>query len=385
MSHSHHKKHHGFQPLVRMAGRDPHEEHRVSTTLELLFDLIFVVAIAFAGVQLHHAIIENHIGEGILHYVMVFFAIWWAWMGFSWFASGFDTDDVPYRLAVFVQMGGALVIAAGVSSAFNNDWTVLTVGYTLMRLATVTQWLRLARQSPDHRGMAQRYALGIFVLQVGWVAMLGARTDYGVLLFFTMAALEFLLPVWAHKKGVNNWHVHHISERYGLLTIIVLGESILAVAQAIAKAAELNFFKLGMVAFCFGALLIIFCMWWLYFEDEVAERLNSKKTTFYWGYGHYFIFASAAAVGAGLAAQVDFYTTQTHVSELAVGYAVAVPVALFVWMTWLVHKRVGGTAGRWLLPCASGLILFTPFVAGWTTLLVGLILAATIAVRLRLG
>ncbi len=81
-----------------MDGRDPREEHRASTPLELLFDLCFVVAVAQAAVQLAHGIEENHTGPAVVGFVAVFFAIWWAWMNFTWFASAYDTDDVPYRV-----------------------------------------------------------------------------------------------------------------------------------------------------------------------------------------------------------------------------------------------------------------------------------------------
>ena len=89
--------------------------HRPATSLELLFDLVFVVAIAQAASRLHHGIVAGHTGEALLSYGMVFFAVWWAWMNFTWFASGYDTDDVPYRLLVLVQLIGALILAAGYS------------------------------------------------------------------------------------------------------------------------------------------------------------------------------------------------------------------------------------------------------------------------------
>lgn len=84
-----------------MNPRDPRAPHRVSTPLELLFDLVFVVAVSQASITLHHEIVENHVAEGVVGYLMVFFAIWWAWMNFSWFASAFDTDDWLYRLTTF--------------------------------------------------------------------------------------------------------------------------------------------------------------------------------------------------------------------------------------------------------------------------------------------
>src|ERR1700709_2484037 len=106
-------------PLWRpMLGRDAREPHRASTTLELLFDLCFVVAVSQVVGQWHHFATEGQFGDGIIRFAMIFFAIWWAWMNFTWFASAFDTDDVAYRLAVFVQIAGSLTIAAGVPRAY---------------------------------------------------------------------------------------------------------------------------------------------------------------------------------------------------------------------------------------------------------------------------
>src|SRR5688572_2216072 len=113
--------------VVPMRGRDAHED-RTATPLELFFDLVIVVAVAIAAAALHHDLAADHIGEGILAYGMTFFAIWWAWMSFSWFATAYDTDDVPYRLAVFVQMAGAVIMAAGIARAFEHqDWAVVTL------------------------------------------------------------------------------------------------------------------------------------------------------------------------------------------------------------------------------------------------------------------
>ena len=136
----------------RMLPRNPHETHRPSTSLELLFDLVFVTAVALAAARLHHSMVEGHLAQGLLSYVMVFFAIWWAWMGFSWFSSAYDVDDVPYRLMVFVQLAGALVVAAGVPSAFDaGNFLVLTIGFVIMRLALVGQWMRAWRSDVARR------------------------------------------------------------------------------------------------------------------------------------------------------------------------------------------------------------------------------------------
>lgn len=99
---------------MAMRSRDPQEHPRAATPLELLYDLCFVVA-------------EGRPVQGVIGYLLVFFAIWWAWMGFTWFASAFDTDDPLYRLKVLLQMTGVLVLAAGVPRAFNDtDFSLIT-------------------------------------------------------------------------------------------------------------------------------------------------------------------------------------------------------------------------------------------------------------------
>ena len=115
-----------------MVARDPHEATRASTPLELFFDLTFVVAIAQAASSLHHGLVDGYGRASIAAYVATFLAIWWAWMNFTWFASAYDNDDAPYRLAVFAQMVGVLVLAAGVSRAFTDeDLGVMIAGYVI--------------------------------------------------------------------------------------------------------------------------------------------------------------------------------------------------------------------------------------------------------------
>src|SRR5215831_18742314 len=110
----------------QMVSRDADEAHRAATPLELLFDLCFVVGVSQAAGRLHHALADGQYAHGIGHYLMVFFATWWAWVNFTWFASAYDNDDVPYRVAALVQIAGVLVIAAGVPRAFDHaDFAVV--------------------------------------------------------------------------------------------------------------------------------------------------------------------------------------------------------------------------------------------------------------------
>ena len=315
---------------------------------------------------------------------MVFFAIWWAWMNFTWFASAYDCDDVPYRLAVFVQIAGALILAAGVPAMFEArtpNMAVLT-GYVVMRLAMVAQWLRAAASDPDHRVTARRYAVGIAIVQLAWVGMLSVPHLW-VPGFIVLAAFELAVPVWAERAAPTTWHPQHIAERYGLLTLIVLGESILAATVAVQSALASGEALPALLPIIGGGLLIAYSMWWMYFDRPVHDLLTSLGKAIVWGYGHYFMFAAAAAVGAGLAVSVDEATHHAKVSAVGAGAAVAIPVAIYLLCLWVLHDRPEYRQTRWFGPIAAGLVLLTPF-TGYAVPLIGLILTALVAVKLVL-
>jgi low temperature requirement protein LtrA len=367
-----------------MTARSPHEAHRAATPLELLFDLVFVVAIAQAAGGLHHAIADAHALEGVIGYLLVFFAIWWAWMNFTWFASAYDSDDVPYRLAVFVQIAGALILAAGVPSMLEIRAPNMAIvgGYVVMRLATVAQWLRAGASDPERRTTARRYATGITLLQLAWIGTLFVPRLW-VSGFLTLAALELIVPVWAERAGATTWHPHHIAERYGLFTLIVLGESILAATVAVQSALASGESLRALAPVIAGGLLIVCSMWWIYFDRPVHDLLTSFRKAITWGYGHYFVFAAAAAVGAGLAVSVDQATHRAKAGSVGAGASVAIPVAVYLLCLWFLHDRPEYRRTRLLGPFAAVVVLLTPF-TGHAVPLTGGTLAALVAVKLAM-
>ena len=348
-----------------MRARSATEPHRVATPLELLFDLCFVVAVSQAGLPLHHAISDGQVGHGIAAYLMVFFAIWWAWMNFTWFASAYDTDDDVYRIATLVQIVGALVLAAGVESAFEDgDYTAITLGYVIMRLVLVLQWLRAARNDPQRRRVALSYAVGITVVQVLWLIRLALPESWSTPLFVLLAVAEVIVPIIAERApgGPTSYHPHHVAERYGLFTIIVLGEAIASATVAVRTGLEEGEHLPELVAVAISGLIIVFALWWLYFEQPAHRLLTTLRTLWLWGYGHYLIFASAAAIGAGLGVVVDHVTHLGHVSGTVAGYSLAVPIAVLLVAVWLLHVRPVQTGARLAAyPVTAGLILLTPF------------------------
>ncbi|MEV7383744.1 low temperature requirement protein A [Streptomyces lydicus] len=371
-----------------MRARRRDEEHRTATPLELFFDLCFVVAVAQAGRQLAHALTEGHWGHGISGYLMLFFAIWWAWMNFSWFASAYDTDDPLYRVVTLVQIVGVLILAAGVPRAFaDSDFTVVWCGYLVMRLAMVSQWLRAARGSRGtERRTALGYALGVTVCQVGWLGLLLLPEGDVLGVFVVVGLMELAVPTLAERSYQTTWHPHHIAERYGLFTIIVLGETIAAATVAVQSALD-EHDELGtLLPLAGGGLLVVFAAYWIYFAVPIHLHLRSNRQAFLWGYGHYLVFGSAAAVGAGIEVAVAQAFDKAQLSASAAGACVTVPAALFMFTVWLIHSRhhKRGLAQHLVLPVSSVLVLACTFAGSWAVPAAGLVAAGTVAAGVTL-
>jgi low temperature requirement protein LtrA len=383
-----------------MTARPIDEPHRVSSQLELLFDLTFVVAVAALTAQLAHRIADGHALAGTVAFLQVFFAIWWAWMNFTWFASSYDTDDVVYRLLTMLQMAGVLVLAAGIpAAADDSDYHAVTLGYLIMRIGLVTQWLRAGVEDHASRRTALRYAAGITTVQMGWILRL-FLSDAGALppstqlpSFAILAVLELAVPPWAERARATNWHPHHIAERYGLFTIILLGESVLAATTGIQEALHTAEISGPFITIAVSSLVLLFALWWLYFLEPAGDALRDRRHRSYlWGYGHYGIFAALTALGAGLEVAVEQTGHNLKTSPHAVGYAVAIPVGVFLTLLWAVHAPIttkpvipptlilGSVTLILLLPLAVGWIGVSAVVAAIATVCV-LLIAATITTR----
>jgi low temperature requirement protein LtrA len=373
--------------LVRpLSPRDPLESHRTATPLELFADLCYVVAIAQAALTLHHEIVEGHAADGLVYFVMAFFAIWWAWLNFAWFNSAYDPDDTIHRLLTLLQIFGSLVLAAGIPRFFESDFTLGVVGYVIMRIGLVLMWLRAAAGDADRRATAQRYVYGLLIVQLGWIAgLLVTGGDIPFRLFLVGVVAEFAVPFYAESAGNTPWHPNHIAERYGLFFIIVLGETILSVALALQVALDQEEPPATLAAVVAGGVLITFCAWWLYFSRDDADVLTGNDVGFVWGIGHYVIFGSVAAFGAGLAARVEYYEHHAMVSDIVSSAFVSVPVATFLAATWIACTRLHDASARTVVPFSAAIgaslaLIWVPYTELW----VGLVLSALLVGELIL-
>jgi low temperature requirement protein LtrA len=255
-------------------------------------------------------------------------------------------------------MAGVLVLAAGVPAATGHaDFGVVTLGYLIMRIGLVAQWVRAGVEDRESRRTALRYATGITLLQLGWILRF-FLVDTGVLpawsglpFFACLVVLELLVPRWAERVRATTWHPHHIAERYGLFTIILLGESVLAASRGVAGALEADAIGGPLIVIAGSGLVLLFALWWLYFLVQAGDGLSDRRDRSYlWGYGHYGIFAALAALGAGLEVAVEQIGRHGAASPSALGYAVAIPVGVYLVLLWAAHALV--VAEPVILPAA---------------------------------
>ena len=220
-----------------MRARDPFERTRTATPLELLYDLTLVVAFGVAASELAHSLAAGHIASGLVGFAFVQFGAIWAWISYTWFDAAYDTDDIWVRFAVTAQMIGVLLLALGtpaIFAGFEHGWeldnTAVVLGYVIMRVPLLGLYLRAARANPDRQRPSIIASIGTIVLQTLWVgSLLVHQINVGWLVAgLSLYAAELALPVVIDRmSGGSPWTSHHLTERFGLLAIIALGEAVI--------------------------------------------------------------------------------------------------------------------------------------------------------------
>ncbi len=335
-----------------MRGRDPRERGRTTTPLELLYDLTYVVAFAAASDQLAEQLGHGDVWPALGAYLFAVWAVSWAWLNFTWFASAYGNDDVLFRIATIVQMIGVLVLTYGLPVSFERaahgespNNLLMVAGYIVMRVPQILLWLRAAREDPDHRPNAISYVVIISIAQVGWLLTAVIPLPVGVVLtaLVVLALFEMIAPVVATRRyGFSPWNAGHLAERFALLTLITIGEVIAGTTAAVGALTTEKGWSPEAVLIASSGLVMAAAVWWTYFlvpSRIILERRPERA--FPWRYAHLALFGSIAAIGAGLHL-TTIAVESGGVSLLGVALALAVPLALtivLIFLTWSVLLR----------------------------------------------
>jgi len=267
-----------------------------------------------------------------------------------------------------VQMVGVLVLATGLPRMFASiehgqhlDNSVMVLGYVIMRVALVFQWLRAAKQDSARRRVCLTYASTISIAQVGWVVQIVVwlSTPAAMLLGAVLVLIEMAGPVLAERHaGGTPWHAHHIAERYGLFAIIALGEGVVGTVAALSAVIDRQGWTLDAVLVGIAGMGLTFGMWWVYYlvpSGEILQRHRNRASV--WGYVQILIVTSIVATGAGLHVAASFIEQKADITPMAAMLAVAVPVVLFLALLHALHyflvRRFRST-DAWLLISSTG-------------------------------
>jgi low temperature requirement protein LtrA len=376
-----------------MSGRDPLEAGRAASTLELLFDLTFVIGFGTAASQFAHYLAEEHVAVAVVGFVFGAFAVAWAWMNWSWFASAYDTDDWAYRLLTLVQMIGTLILSLGLPSLFASidsgehiDNRTMVSGYVVMRVPMIIQWLRAARADSARRGVCLIYARTIAVAQTGWVVLALAPLTLwpSVTLALLLISVEIVGPVLVSRRhGGTPWHPHHIAERYGLLVIIALGEGLLGTMAALSTLFDASGWSVDFVLVGLAGVGLTFGIWWSYFLFPSGDLLHHHRARSpIWGNGHIPLLIAVVAVGGGLHLAAYSLGGEAALSPTATILAVAVPVAAYIVLVYVLFgalTRALRPMHWWMLAGSMALtVTAVGFVAAGGAMPVGLTVVAAV-------
>ena len=252
------------RPLVSAVRR---EEARV-TPLELFFDLVFVLALT----ECTALMAERPTWTGLAQGLLVLAVLWWSWVGYAWLTSVIDPEEGAVRLAIFAAMAAFLVLALCVPGAFGEDAVTFAVAYAVVRFMHIALFALASREEPDLRrsvrGLGGSTAVGVAL--IGGAAFADAEVQ-GALWVFAI-----LFDVGGPAVfGVAGWKLvpGHFAERHGLIIIIALGESIVAIGVGVEEA-----IGAGVILAAALGIAVAAAQWWLYFDVValVAERHLSR-------------------------------------------------------------------------------------------------------------
>ena len=302
-----------FKPPRLRSGKEAEIERHV-TWLELFYDLIFVAAVA----QLARSLSDDYSWSGILRFIVIFVPVWWAWVGHTFYLTRFDTEDVGHRLLTMAQMAAAASLAVHVPAALGATSAGFALSYAAVRFILVAEYLRAGLHIKVVRPLTSRYAAGFGCAASLWAVSALVPDPWRFGLWGVALAVDFLTPLTAGQLHVNfPPHLMHLPERFGLFTIIVIGEAVVSVVMGIGTGGLT--FGSGMVGIM--GLLVAFALWWGYFEGAKGAAVLALSASRHlwryqqWLYSHLPLLMGITATAVGI----------KHIIRLPPGAALTFP------------------------------------------------------------
>jgi low temperature requirement protein LtrA len=284
-------------PQFNNPEEDDPERHANWT--ELLFDLVFVAAISLLSLNLS----KDYSLMGLLESLPLFFVIWWAWVGHTFYMTRFGTDDLVNRFLTMVQMLIVASLAVYVRDALGSTGTGFALSYAALRFILVFEYYLVSKQTPQFKPLSDHYAMGYGVAALLWAISAFIPTPWRFVIWGVAIVIDLLTPLSASDKHLKfPPHATHLPERFGLFTIILIGEAIISVVFTISSIG----LSLGTEIAGVMGLLIAFSIWWAYFEEaggaeaRVLEAGTQIRRYQLWLYSHFPLLIGITMVADGI-------------------------------------------------------------------------------------
>jgi low temperature requirement protein LtrA len=328
------------------------------TPLELFFDLVFVLAITQCTALMAH----NQTWEGLAQGLLVLGVLWWAWVGYAWLTSVIDPEAEEVRLVIFIAMAALLIVALAVPEAFGELSLVFALGIGVFRAAHIALFMLAGADDKDlfrsvvGLAVSTAIAVGLLVL-----ASLFDGPAQGAL----WALAIFLDMAGPYFFGAEGWKIvpGHFAERHGLIVIIAIGESIVAIGVGAAGA-----LSLGIGAVAVLGIFLAAALWWAYFdvvalisarrlgEAEVGRVQNELARDSY-SYIHLLMISGIVLIALGLKVTIGHYDEHLHYEA---AFALLGGIAIFLLGLVAFRYRQVHTLNRRRLGMAIVLLLLIP-------------------------
>ncbi|HEY9302105.1 MAG TPA: low temperature requirement protein A [Phormidium sp.] len=277
---------------------DKEEQERRASWLELFYDLIFVAAIAEVAHYLH----DHLTPYGFFSYVLMFIPIWWSWVGATFYATRFDTENILHRLLTLIQMVAIAILAVNVHDGLGKNSDSFALSYVAVRSILIFQYLCAGHFIPVARKLTNWYAKGFSIAVAFWLVSVFVPMPWRSTLWILAIIIDFCTPLTAGKLVAQiPPSFSHIPERLGLFTIIVLGEAVIAVVRGVAQLQ----WGVASAAVALLGMLIAFCLWWIYFDSVDGSPLRTMGVGkmgigLVWLYSHLPLAIGIAGTGVGV-------------------------------------------------------------------------------------
>jgi low temperature requirement protein LtrA len=272
---------------------------RRASWLELFFDLVFVVAIA----ELSHELVVDHSLIGFARFAGLFLPVFIAWQGFTFYADRFDTDDLLFRGVMLLGMLAIGALAVQVPDVAHGRSSGFVLAYAVLRSLMVGLYLRSYIHVPEARPLIVRYAAGYSVGIAVWLASLAVDEPARYVVWGVALMFEYAVPILVRRIHASvPVDASHVPERFALFTIIVLGESVVAVALGAAG----SDWRVASAAAATLGFLAVAGLWWVYFDVGAGLRLRrAAGTILLFAYVHIPLLMALTVVAAGVSILIE--------------------------------------------------------------------------------